>query len=292
MTQGWTVVVGTDGSPEARAAVAATVAFPWPEGTRAAGVVARRTAAIRGRPGYFVEAFDRAYRHAAAAAQRVLSVRWPDAEVLVVDTAPVEGILDRARSLDAHAIIVGSRARGRLTRLLLGSVARDVVRHAPCAALVIKSRRRAYTRLAVGIDGSPGSRSAVELVAGLAPPSRAGVTLVAIVEALRAPALPLVLASVRRAVVQEVAEENARRRAEAEAHVAAATERLQSVGWSVRSVIREGPPLAELLAATEKAGAHLLVVGARGVGGVERLLLGSVAEGALTRSAVSVLVAR
>ena len=63
-------------------------------------------------------------------------------------------------------------------------------------------------------------------------------------------------------------------------------------GWSVRSVIREGRPLAELLAVTEKVSAHVLVVGARGVGGVERLLLGSVAEGALTRAAVSVLVAR
>src|SRR5262245_23234762 len=160
MTPGWTVVVGTDGSPEARAAVAATVAFPWPDGTRAAGVVARRTTAIRGRPGYFVEAFDRAYRHAAAAAHRVLAVRWPDAEAIVVDAAPVEAILDRARSLDAHAIIVGSRARGRLTRLLLGSVARGVVRHAPCATLVRKRRRRAYSGFAVGLGGSAGPRAA------------------------------------------------------------------------------------------------------------------------------------
>jgi nucleotide-binding universal stress UspA family protein len=39
-------------------------------------------------------------------------------------------------------------------------------------------------------------------------------------------------------------------------------------------------------------GADLLVLGARGVGGVTRLLLGSVAEGALGRAPVSVLVVK
>ena len=88
MATGWLVLVATDGTPEARAAVAATVAFPWPAGTRVAGVVARRTLAIRGRPEYFVMALDRAYRRAAAAAKRVLAARWPDAEVAVVDALP------------------------------------------------------------------------------------------------------------------------------------------------------------------------------------------------------------
>ena len=47
--------------------------------------------------------------------------------VLVVDAAPVDAIVDCAQRLGARAIAVGSRTRGRLPRLLLGSVARDVV---------------------------------------------------------------------------------------------------------------------------------------------------------------------
>lgn len=50
------VVVGPDGSPAAIAAVATTIAFPWPEGTRVNGVVARRTPATTGRPGYVIAA--------------------------------------------------------------------------------------------------------------------------------------------------------------------------------------------------------------------------------------------
>ena len=49
-----------------------------------------------------------------------------------------------------------------------------------------------------------------------------------------------------------------------------------------------GRPLRELLDASREA--DVLVVGARGIGAVERLLLGSVAEGAVTHAPVAVLV--
>jgi nucleotide-binding universal stress UspA family protein len=54
--------------------------------------------------------------------------------------------------------------------------------------------------------------------------------------------------------------------------------------------VRRGAPLPELLAAVATARADVLVVGARGASGVERLLLGSVAEGALARARLPVLV--
>jgi nucleotide-binding universal stress UspA family protein len=60
----------------------------------------------------------------------------------------------------------------------------------------------------------------------------------------------------------------------------------------VDAELRRGIPLDELLAAAEASQAEVVVAGARGVGAVERLLLGSVAEGLLTHAAVSVLVVR
>jgi nucleotide-binding universal stress UspA family protein len=291
-SSGWCVLVATDGSPEARAAVAATAAFPWPAGTRVAGVVARRTLVTRGRPQYFVDAFDRVYQRAARAAERVLAKRWPDAKVTVVDATPVDGILDEARRLGASAIATGTRTRGRLPRLLLGSVARQVVRRASCPVLVVKGRGHEFARFVIGVDGSKGSRHAVELVARLPPPRGGRVTLVAVVELMRPPSLTLVPAAVREVVLSEATAENARRRAEGERHVAAAARVLERAGWTARRTVREGHPLADLLAATEESEAQVLVVGARGIGGMERLLLGSVAEGALTRSPVPVLVVR
>ena len=60
---------------------------------------------------------------------------------------------------------MGTRTLGRLPRLLLGSVARQVVRRAPCAVARREGRPREFTRFVLGIDGSPGSRQAVDLVA-------------------------------------------------------------------------------------------------------------------------------
>jgi nucleotide-binding universal stress UspA family protein len=288
---GWSVLVATDGTPEARAAVTAAAAFPWPSGTRMSGVVVR-TFVPQGRPASFMMAFDRVYRRIAAAAQRVLAARWTGAEVAVVDAKPAEGILDVAQRAGSRVIVMGSRARVRVARLLLGSVARQVLHCAPCAVLVVRGPRREFIRFAIGVDGSVGSRRAVDLVAGLRAPRGGCVTLVAVVEPLRTPALPLAPSSLRQVVAAAAAEENARRLTDAERHLASAKRRLERRKWTVRTAVRQGPPLSELLAAVTEAEADVLVVGARGVGGAERLLLGSVADGLLTRSSVPVLVVR
>jgi len=288
---GWSVLVATDGTREARAAVAAAAAFPWPSGTRASGVVVR-TFVPEGRPASFMKAFDRVYRRVATAAQRVLAARWPGAEVAVVDARPADGILGVAKRSRTRVIVMGSRARGRLARLLLGSVARTVVYRAPCAVLVVRGRSREFTRFVIGIDGSAGSRRAVDLVARLQVPRGGHVRLVAVVEPLRTPAMPPVPLPIRQDVAALAAKENARRLTNARRHLGSAERRLERTKWTVRTTVREGAPLSELLAAATEAEAHALVVGPRGVSGAERLLLGSVADGVLSHSPLPVLLVR
>jgi nucleotide-binding universal stress UspA family protein len=74
--------------------------------------------------------------------------------------------------------------------------------------------------------------------------------------------------------------------------VRAVARRLERAGWRVRTEVRAGVPIEEMLAAVDETGADLLALGARGVGGVTHILLGSVAEGALKRSPVPTLVVR
>lgn len=62
--------------------------------------------------------------------------------------------------------------------------------------------------------------------------------------------------------------------------------------WKTQTRVTTLEPLKSLLAAVSDTDANLLVVGARGATGVERLLLGSVAEGSLDRSPVPVLIVR
>jgi nucleotide-binding universal stress UspA family protein len=51
-------------------------------------------------------------------------------------------------------------------------------------------------------------------------------------------------------------------------------------------------PLPGLVREVNRVRADLLVIGARGVGGAERLLLGSIADGALNRCRVPILLVR
>lgn len=286
------VVVGTDGSPVAQAAVAAALIFPWPEGTTIYGVVARRTRATAGRPGYVRAAFDRAFEHASIQARRRLAARWPDADVSVVDRSPIRTILGEARRLGARVVVVGQRGHGRIGRLLLGSTSRAVARRAACSVLVVNRRPRRLRHLVVGVDGSAHSERAVALVAELPPPSGSVVTLVTAIEATRTAPYPRLTAAIRARADREVATRNAGLTTAARRELDRAAAIVRAAGWRVRTVLRAGPPLDVLLAAVESAGADLLVLGARGAGRLDRFLPGSVAEGALNHSGVPVLLVR
>ncbi len=98
--------------------------------------------------------------------------------------------------------------------------------------------------------------------------------------------------SVRANIHGEVAALNKEQRQQRQATVAAAAARLRRSGWTAKSEVRVGAPLASLLKAVEDHHADLLVLGARATSGLERALLGSVANGALNRSLVPVLLVR
>jgi nucleotide-binding universal stress UspA family protein len=82
----------------------------------------------------------------------------------------------------------------------------------------------------------------------------------------------------REQLAAEVTKLNANRRRKAQRLVDAASNRLMNAGWRARGEVRIGVPADSLVAAARAARADLLVVGARGTGGMARLLLGSVAD--------------
>jgi nucleotide-binding universal stress UspA family protein len=235
-------------------------------------------------------AVDESMDRVAGAAQRALRSRWPTAEVAVLDKPPADAIVAEGRGADA--IVVGSRGYGALARLVLGSVSRTVVRRASSPTLVVRSRPREIRRFVLGLDGSANSRRAVEFVARLQPPRGGQVSLVSALEPMRVGSLGLMPAGVRGTLARELTAARDQQMQTARRHLTAATAALKRAGWGVRSAIRWGIPLDELLSAARGAGAHVIVIGARGTGGVARMLLGSVAEGVLSRARVPVLVVR
>ncbi len=144
----------------------------------------------------------------------------------------------------------------------------------------------------IGIDGSSHSRRAVSFVARLAPPPGGRATVVRVVEPVRPPSLGLLPASIRAELGGQAEALQAARVRAARRDVETALTRLRRSGWRARGEVRSGLPLAKLLSAVKPSGADLLVLGARGVGGVERFLLGSVADAVTKRSPISVLIVK
>lgn len=82
-----------------------------------------------------------------AAAQR--AAVWSRIDPIIAGTGarrvdlegyPPDALIDLAAAENADLIIVGSRGRGHLASLLLGSTSHRVVNHAPCDVLVVRER--------------------------------------------------------------------------------------------------------------------------------------------------------
>ena len=131
-TNEFRVLVATDGSSQARRALTAAMQFPWPARTRVRAVVARRMGKDHSRS-ILLAALDRGAEFIGRAAQRRLRRRWPDAEVVIVDKAPIDGVLSEAERFAADVIVLGWRGHGPIRRLLMGSVPEEsFVEHGRC----------------------------------------------------------------------------------------------------------------------------------------------------------------
>jgi nucleotide-binding universal stress UspA family protein len=210
----------------------------------------------------------------------------------VVDASPVDAILMEARRVRADVVVMGWRGHGPVRRLLAGSVSRGVLRGASCAVLVVRRPIRELRHVVIGVDGSENAERALKFLAALEPAHGARATVFRAVDIVHAPTQGLAPAATRAIVATEVKRINEDRRAAARKDLSRAAKTLSSAGWKVDQAVTDGAPLRELLATVSNVGADVLVVGAKGVTGLRHLLLGSVAEGALNRSPVPVLVVR
>jgi nucleotide-binding universal stress UspA family protein len=285
------ILVASDGSLAATAATVTAVHFPWPAGTRAYGVVSREPGTNK--EWYSLKsALEQAHRSSAEMTTKALVRRWPGVRVRVVDGPPSAAIIRAAKRARADVIVVGWRGHGVIRRMLAGSVSRNVVRAAPCSVLVVRRAARNVRTLVIGIDGSEQSARAVEFATRLPPPGDGRILLLTAAPLMSDPSNPLLPSDIRKTAASGVASINRKRMAEARDNLQRLAKGPRAAGWSVDVAITNAAPLESLLSAVTKARADLLIVGATGTTQLQRLLLGSVAQGALDCSPVPVVIVR
>jgi nucleotide-binding universal stress UspA family protein len=287
------VMLATDGSTDARTATEWLATLPLPADTHVmvlsvVNVPPPVPWSLASTQAWGDTVTDAARRVAADAVER-LEVRWAGTEFRVASGDPRTVIVAEAEEWDADLLVVGSRGLGAVSAFMLGSVSSAVVHAARCPVLVVKGGVRPLRRVLVAVDGSPDARTAARFVANLALPPSVTLRLVGVVEP---PEYPLVAPELGTPTLFEAIEQivTERRRALDEELVTLAPE--LAIRAPVEPVITEGRPAAEISRLARNGAADLIVVGARGLGPVKRLLLGSVSERVLHESDCPVLVVK
>lgn len=202
-----------------------------------------------------------------------------EVRVTVVGGAPATQLLKAAEGSDL--LVVGRRDNSRFRHLVLGSVAAQCVRHAPCPTMVVPRTDEPLTwdgPIVVGVDGSPDSLRSLSWAAGEADLREA----------------PLVAVHAWMSSTIEAVDPKGTF-PDASGLGADASDRLDD--WiassvpnpgAVRAVLRWGEPADVVL--SEAQGASMVVMGTRGRGGFTGLLLGSVSRKVLHMAPCPVVV--
>lgn len=99
--------------------------------------------------------------------------RGQDTDCHILVGKPVDALLQHAADLSSRLLVVGSRGETSLRHLTIGSTAARLLRKTRQPLLVVKGKGEApYQHALVGIDFSPGSLAALNLVRELAPQAR------------------------------------------------------------------------------------------------------------------------
>jgi len=196
-------------------------------------------------------------------------------------------IVDEAVKQKSSMIVMGRRGKKGLKRLVMGSTTSWTIGHAPCSVLVVPSAAQVELKsIVVATDGSKYSAAAASEAIGIAKRNNSKLTVIAVVPAELATPMDIDVVMSQRELIAEkemhVAEQNAK----------AVKEAAQKEGVSVQAFVMSGKPADAVIETAKEKDADLIVVGSHGRTGLERLLMGSVAERIIVLSDRAVLVVK
>ncbi len=185
-----------------------------------------------------------------------------------------------SRSKNAEMAVLGSSTVDAFTA---GPVARRVARMAGVDTLVVRRQPRVpYRRIIAAVDFSEASRIAVERAAELFPDAA-----ITVLYSLPSRFDPILAAA---GLFREEID------ASRSSRLAAAKDRMAEfaaeLGDGIRTMVADGSPLETIDEVVRRRNADLVVVGSRGMTATRMVLLGTVAEGLVSRAPCDVLVVR
>ena len=190
-----------------------------------------------------------------------------------------EMILESAIDWGADLIVLGSHGQKGLPRLLLGSVSEAVARHALCSVEVVRAPVTLRKVLLV-VDDSKFSEAAACAVAWQIRPEHAEVCVLHVVD-LQLPIPTSYAEGFRQEILSRGGE-----------LVARVEQQMRKAGLKTQGIMEEGDPRSTIVDYARKWDANLIVAGSHGRRGLDRFLMGSVAEFVVRHAPCSVEIVR
>ena len=278
------ILIPTDGSECAQAAVgyAEDLAKRYESNVHALCVADSRT--LENAPQY--EQIKKESEEVAKRTCNDLSVSGVPVEQAVRTDIPHKAILRYATEQDIDLIVMGTHGRTGVERYLLGSVTEKVVRLSDVPVLTVKAEddsdaRYPYTDILVPTDGSEGAEAAIGPAVDVASTYDARLHGLSVIDTMA------MGVDVRSGAILEALEESA------QSAVDSVEEQATRASVSaVETAIEHGNPYRGIRSYVEDQDIDLVVMGTHGRSGIERYLLGSVAEKTVRASAVPVMTVR
>jgi nucleotide-binding universal stress UspA family protein len=288
------ILIAIDSSASADAVVSEIARRRWPEGTKArvlsvVGSVAAYSGVSHIEPLADVET-EAAKALVKSAVDRLTS-RGLEADWVVTKGNPRTAIVDYAREWGPDFIFIGSHGHGGLTRFFLGSVAKAVLRNAPCSVGILRPftgdrLAKVGMKILLATDGSKYSEAAVRSISERPWPRHTEIKLVSVIDPSEHFIGPLY------GVAEVIGPADEIKKEMAQEALSAAGSILNSAGLKSAGVALVGDAKARIIDEAKEWGADLVVVGAQGRGGIDRILQGSVSEAVAIHTHCSVEVIR
>lgn len=200
--------------------------------------------------------------------------------------SPAVEILQYADECRPDLIVLGTHGHRGFRRLVLGSVAEEVVRHARCPVLTLResedgARPSVPESILVPVDFSESGEVGLDLARELAKDFDASLELLHVVEVYAYPTFygPVISAEASAKMAQIGRE-----------RLVELAEDLRADGIRVECVVRSGRAASEILDFAMKDGSDLIVIASHGLTGLDRMLIGSTAAEVVRSAEMPVLV--
>jgi nucleotide-binding universal stress UspA family protein len=188
---------------------------------------------------------------------------------------PAERILEAAESRDNSIIVLASHGRTGIGRVVIGSVAARVVQSAHNPVFVVRARRGVsgagmatpIRKVLAPVDGSTFAERTIPVLNKYFGKNESEISLLYVIETPRYA-----------------------NQAQAEEYVKWLARKVSEEGVSASHTVREGSPPDQILAASSDLGADLIAISTHGRSGLDRFVLGSVAERVLNEADVPVML--